>query len=161
MLAFTWIKKKDGQSYELKYIYDQYNESINIEKLLSDKYKMINLYSLQHKLRNEKYATEYLDNISFEKIEEQYLKLTEKSKTENKKIINNSDVYLEIKNCLECLNPIRYNNYEEWSKIAFIINNELGFNGLELLDEWSQNSESYDKSKVGSFKKKLNQKKID
>ena len=37
---------------------------------------MINLYSLQHKLRNEKYATEYLDNISFKTIEEQLLKLT-------------------------------------------------------------------------------------
>jgi len=148
-------RKKDGQLYELKYIYDQYNESINIQKLLSDKYKMINLYSLQHKLRNEKYATEYLDNISFEKIEEQYLKLTEKSKTENKKIINNSDVYSEIKKCLECLNETRYNDYEEWCKIALIINNEIGYNGLELLDLWSQNSESYDKSKVESFYKNI------
>jgi hypothetical protein len=57
-------KKKDGQLYELKYIYDQNNESINIQKIFSDKYKMINLYSLQYKLGNEKYATEYLDNIS-------------------------------------------------------------------------------------------------
>ena len=116
---------------------------------------MINLYILQHKLRNEKYATEYLDNISFEKIEEQFLKINEKPKTENKKVINNSDVYSEIKKCLECLNETRFDDYEEWSKIALIINNELGYNGLELLDEWSQNCESYDKTKVESFYKNI------
>ena len=142
--------------YELKYIYDQYNESININKILSDKYKMIKLYSLQNKLRNEDYATEYLDNISFKTIEEQFLKLTEKSKTENKKIINNSDVYLEIKKCLECLDiSLRCDNYDEWMKIGLIINNEIGYNGLELLDEWSKNSISYDKSKVESFYKNI------
>ena len=149
MLVITRIK-------ELKYIYDQYNESINIEKLLSDKYKMINLYSLQHKLRNEKNATEYLDNISIEKIEEQHLKINEKPKPENKKVIYNSDVYLEIKKCLECLDiSLRCDNYDEWMKIGLIINNEIGYNGLELLDEWSKNSESYDKSKVESFYKNI------
>ena len=148
-------RKKDGQLYELKYIYDQYNESINIEKILSDKYKMINLFSLQHKLRNEKNSTEYLNNISFENIEEQFLKLNEKPKQENKKIVDESNIYVDIKNCLECLNPIRYNDYEEWCKVALIINNELGFNGLELLDNWSQNYESYDKLKVESFYKNI------
>ena len=148
-------RKKDGQLYELKYNYDQYNESINIEKILSDKYKMINLFSLQHKLRNEKNSTEYLNNISFENIEEQFLKLNEKPKQENKKIVDESNIYVDIKNCLECLNPIRYNDYEEWCKVALIINNELGFNGLELLDNWSQNSESYDKLKVESFYKNI------
>ena len=116
---------------------------------------MINLYSLQYKYRNEDYATEYLKDITFEKIEEQFLKLTEKPKTENKKVINNSDVYSEIKRCLECLNETRFDDYEEWSKIALIINNELGYNGLELLDEWSQNCESYDKIKVESFYKNI------
>ena len=77
-------RKKDGQLYELKYIYDQYNESINIEKILSDKYKMINLFSLQHKLRNEKNATEYLNNISFENIKEQFSKMVDRPKKENK-----------------------------------------------------------------------------
>ena len=87
---------------------------------------MINLYSLQNKLRYKKNATKYLNNISFEKIEEQFLKINEKPKTENKKIINNSDVYSEIKKCLECLNETRFDDYEEWSKIALIINNEIG-----------------------------------
>ena len=72
-----------------------------------------------------------------------------------KKIINNSDVYLDIKNCLDCLNESRYNDYEEWSKIALIINNELGYNGLELLNEWSNNSKSYDKTKVENFYKNI------
>ena len=156
MLVITWIKKKDGQLYELKYIYDQYNQSINIQKIFSDKYKMINLDSLQHKYRNEDYATEYLKDITFKTIEEQYLKLTEKPKTENKKVINNSDVYSEIKKCLECLDiSLRCDNYEEWCKIALVINNECGIIGLELLDLWSQNSESYDKSKVESFYKNI------
>ena len=48
------------------------------------------------KLRNENNATKYLDNISFEKIEEQFLKINEKPKQENKKINNNSDIYLDI-----------------------------------------------------------------
>ena len=112
---------------------------------------MINLFSLQHKLRNEKNATEYLNNISFEKIDEQFSKMRELPKkenkvntTENKTIINDSNIYLDIKNCLDCLNSFRYNDYEEWCKVALIINNELGFNGLELLDNWSQNSENYE-----------------
>ena len=87
----SWLlpgsRKKDGQLYELKYIYDQYNESINIQKILSDKYKMIKLYSLQNKLRNKENETEYLNNISFEKIEERFLKLSEKPLKENKKIL--------------------------------------------------------------------------
>jgi hypothetical protein len=33
---------------------------------------MINLYSLQHKLKNEKYATEYLNNISFHRMDSWY-----------------------------------------------------------------------------------------
>jgi len=45
--------------------------------------------------------------------------------------------------------------------VALIINNECGFNGLQLLDEWSQDCESYDKSKVEIFIKILNQKKMD
>ena len=75
--------------------------------------------------------------------------------TENKTIINDSNIYLDIKNCLDCLNSFRYNDYEEWCKVALIINNELGFNGLQLLDEWSQNSESYDKLKVEFFYKNI------
>ena len=116
---------------------------------------MIKLYSLQNKLRNKENATEYLNNISFENIEEQFLKLNEKPKKENKTIINESNIYLDIKNCLDCLNSFRYNDYEEWCKVALIINNELGFNGLELLDNWSQNSENYDKLTVESFYKNI------
>ena len=117
---------------------------------------MINMYSLQHKLRNKKNSSIFLNNISLENIEEQFLKINENPKQENKKIINNSDVYLEIKKCLECLDiSLRCDNYDEWMKIGLIINNKIGYNGLELLDEWSQNCESYDKTKVESFYKNI------
>ena len=56
---------------------------------------MINLYSLQHKLRHEKNSTEYLDNISFENIEEQFLKFNENPKKENKKMLMNL-IYIQI-----------------------------------------------------------------
>ena len=74
-------KKPDGYLYELKYIYDLNNIPVDITNILSDKYKMINLFSLQHKIRNVKNQTKYLENKTFEIIEEEFSKLNNRSTT--------------------------------------------------------------------------------
>ena len=94
-------KKPDGQLYQLKCIYDQNNQTIDIKNILSDKFKMINLFSLQHKIRSVKNQTEYLENISFELIEQEFTKLNDK-KTEKveSNIKIDDDINKAIKNCL-------------------------------------------------------------
>ena len=39
--------------------------------------------------------------------------------------------------------------------VALIINNELGFNGFEILNEWSKLSSNYDYNKVSNFYKNI------
>jgi len=145
-------RKKDGQLYELKYIYDQNNKPIDITKILSDKYKIIKLYSLQNKLRCEKNKTTYLKNVTFEEIEEEFLKINEKpSKNANDDKNNNDNDKNDIIKCLQCININDYNDYEKWRDIALIINNELGLNGFNILNEWSKNGENYDEEAVKKF----------
>lgn len=147
-------RKKDGQLYELKYIYDKYNESIDITKILSDKYKMIRLYSLQDKLRNEKYSTNFNDGFTLEIIENEFLKMNSKD-VKVKSKVNDTDINIIIEKCLQCLPINDYNDYEQWSSIALIINNELGYNGLENLLNWSSDGDGFDKSKVEQFYKNI------
>ena len=152
-------KKPDGQLYQLKYIYDQNNEPIDINNILSKKNVMINLYSLQHKVRSKKHATEYKKNISLELIEndfDKYVDRFDKKVELNKKVIKTDDDINEvINNCLLCLPIENYNDFEKWRDIALIINNELGYNGLENLLNWSADGEGYDKIKVEQFYKNI------
>ena len=39
--------------------------------------------------------------------------------------------------------------------MALIINNELGYNGLEVLLKWSSGDDGYDKAKVEQFYKNI------
>ena len=57
----------------------------------------------------------------------------------------------EIENLLSCLKSNRYDEYEEWRNIGFIINNELGKNGFDIFDNWSKQSNKYDYEKVKAF----------
>lgn len=152
-------KKPDGQLYELKYIYDQNNEPIDINNILSNKNIMINLYSLQHKLRSKKHATEYKKNISLELIENDFDKYVDrfdkKVELNNKVIKTDDDINEVINNCLLCLPIENYNDFEKWRDIALIINNELGYNGLENLINWSTDGEGFDKIKVEQFYKNI------
>jgi hypothetical protein len=73
-----------------------------------------------------------------------------------KKIDNNDDTITNIddnniENLLKCLLPARCDNYDDWIKIGFIINNEMGINGLNIFDKWSQLSSKYDSEKVKTF----------
>jgi len=51
----------------------------------------------------------------------------------------------------------RYEEYQNWVNIGMILYNELGDDGLQLYDEFSQKSNKYDKNEVikkfNSFKK--------
>ena len=154
-------KKPDGQLYQLKSIYDQNNEEIEINNILSDKHKLIKLFSLQRKIRCEENKTKYLEGVTTEIINNEFLKLGNKP---FKKIDDDikpdikpdKDINKAIESCLLCL-PIENNNdfNEKWRDIALIINNELGYNGLEVLINWSSNGEGYDKLKVEQFYKNI------
>ena len=64
----------------------------------------------------------------------------------------------EIENLLSCLKSNRYDEYEEWRNIGFIINNELGKNGFDIFDNWSKQSNKYDYEKVKAFYENIKQK---
>ena len=166
--ANCWLlpgsKKSDGQLYELKSIYDQNNNPIDIPEILADKYKLINLFSLQHKIRCEKNKTKYVEGITTEIINEQFSKLNDKKLEvqltepilkpfEKEKSVD--DINKIIESCLLCLPIENYNEFELWSKIAFVINNELGYNGIDILLNWSSDGEGYDKTKVEQFYKNI------
>ena len=152
-------KKPDGYLYELKYIYDQNNVPIDITNILSDKYKLINLFSLQHKIRSVKNQTEYLENVSFELIEQEFSKLadrsTKKVESDIKVLKPIDDINKAIETCLLCLPINNFHEFEKWRTIALIVNNELGFSGLDVLHKWSSDGDGYDKSKVEQFYKNI------
>ena len=103
----------------------------------------------EHKIINgkmEDFIVEYTKNIKYTwKCPEEEIK--EKEVIQKPKQ-NNDDIVNEIKNCLQCLDA---SCYESWSKVALIINNELGGDGLNILHEWSQQSDNYDYNKVTKF----------
>ncbi len=109
---------------------------------------------LKHKIINGKpsdFIFEYINNTTDEikyNFKDKEIKPKEKNKTD-------FNIEEEVLNCLECLNINDYNNYEQWCNIALIINNELGYNGLDILNNWSSDGEGYDKNKVEQFYKNI------
>ena len=149
LLPFS--KKPDGHQYKLKYIYDHNNEPINITKILSNKSKQIEMYNLNNDMRCKANETSFNNDYNFEKIETEFNNLNNKKEQpkENKPNIINDDITTEINNCLECID--NNDNYENWLNVALIINNELGFNGWDILDEWSKTAKNYDYEKNKKF----------
>lgn len=148
-------RKKDGQLYELKCIYDKYNNIVDITKTLSNKYKMIRLYSLQDKLREKENETSFINDITMEKIEEEFSNLGSKPPKKVELNNKNDEINTEVDNCLKCLPIDDFNDFEKWRDIALIINNELGYNGLEVLINWSSDGEGFDEVKVEQFYKNI------
>jgi P4 family phage/plasmid primase-like protien len=79
--------------------------------------------------------------------EEQDKKTSKQAKKSVKKIVNdkpneegNNDKRLEI--YLECLNTKRFEDYDDWIKVGFIIYNEKGT--CELYDRYSKKAKNYD-----------------
>ena len=64
----------------------------------------------------------------------------------------NKDIKDIIDKCLLCINS---DNYDIWIYVALIINNELGFNGFEILNDWSKLSCNYDYNRVYNFYKNI------
>ena len=154
----SWLlpgsRKKDGQLYELKYIYDQNNESVDITKILSDQYKMIKLYSLQNKLRNETNASVYLENVTFEDIEEEFLKMGERP---NKSSVSNvmyelqnistdkEEIINRAKFLVSLLSDDRNDDYETWIRVGWALHNIDN----SLLSSWVEFSKRSPKFKDG------------
>lgn len=61
----------------------------------------------------------------------------------------------EIKKLLNILPPICCNDYEKWRNIAFIIYNELGKDGIQVLHEYSSKDDKYKEKSVDDFYGKI------
>ena len=104
---------------------------------------------IEHKIINGKmqdFIIEYVSNCPhiFDVEDEEQIKET----TIQKPKIKDDDIVYEIKNCLMCLDATLY---EDWMKVALIINNELGGAGLDILHEWSEQSDNYNYDTVTTF----------
>lgn len=139
-------KKPEGQIYELTKIYNENNELINLTNIVSDKYKMIKIYSLQHKFKSEEYSADLNNNIDIDK---EFLKLGNKP-SNNKKELDNNNNNVKASIILEYLNE--YDDYENWSKVGMILKNELNNDdGLTLYLNWSQQSSKFDLNECIKF----------
>jgi len=159
----SWLlpgsKKNEGHMYELKYIYDQNNESINIKKILSDKYKMIKLYSLQDKFRKEEYSSVYLEHITFEDIEDEFIRIGERPNRNNVlNIIYESDnistdkeeIINRAKFLVSLLSDERNDDYESWIRVGLALHNIDN----SLLNTWIDFSKRSPKFKEGDCENK-------
>jgi hypothetical protein len=142
----SWLlpgsRKKDGQIYELTRVYNENNEPINIDHILKDKNKMIELYSLQSEDNCKDYETDFIDGVSFDVIENEFSNLGSRPKKQIKidKPINN-DLF-KYNTVLEYL--ISYDDYDPWTKCGMILKNELkNDDALSLYLEWSGQSKKF------------------
>jgi phage/plasmid-associated DNA primase len=106
---------------------------------------------IPHKIINGKMAdfiVDYIENCD-EVIDDEVV--VEPSVKPKASIID-TNITDTINKCLQC---IQADNYDVWMKVALIINNELGFNGLDVLDEWSKTGCNYNDVKVANFYKDI------
>jgi len=155
----SWLlpgsRKKDGQLYELKYIFDQNNDLIDITRILSDKYKMIRLYSLQDKLRNETNASVYLKDITFEIIEDDFSKIGYKPSTQTNIYepceisSDKEEIVTRAKFLVSLLSDKRNDNFESWIRVGWALHNI----DKSLLSTWIDFSKTSPKFKEGECEK--------
>lgn len=140
-------KKPDGYLYELTKIYDENNELLNLTNVLSNKYKMIKIYSLQYKVNCQEYEAEINKNINVDK---EFLELGGKPTNNKKELVNNNNNNNKASIILDYLYD--YDDYEIWSKVGMILKNELNNDdGLTLYLEWSQQSSKFDLNECIKF----------
>lgn len=138
--------KPESELYKLKYIYDANNNKASIINY-TNKINLIKIVSLQSSIRSEDNATEYNDNINASVIDNEFLNLNSPINND----IDDNKTKSIILNCLKCLDIEKFDDYENWRDVALIINNELGFNGYDILNDWSKNGSNYNESKVKQF----------
>jgi P4 family phage/plasmid primase-like protien len=134
-------RKKDGQLYELTIAYDENNERININHLLKDKHKMINIYKIQDEIYCKENKTDFIDGVTFDVIENEFSNLGSKPKQEVKvEKSENNDEKVEI--CLKCIDT--YDDYSNWTQVGMILKN-IDTSLLDHWLEWSSQSKKYKK----------------
>lgn len=153
-------RKEKGLIYELKTVYDDLNNPIDIKNIMKDKYKMINLYSLQQKYRSEEHKTELLEDVSMEDINNEYNKLNEYIPNENKPNENKlkefnfidgktkKDFIIKL---VDILDNDRSDDWRKWRDIGFILKGELGAEGFDIFNDFSKRSDKYNLKKVRDF----------
>jgi len=149
-------KKKDGQLYELKAIYNEDNEAIDIIKTLTDKPKILKMYSLQHKLRCEEEATTFLEDIEQEQIDEEYDKIYKKQANYNNLFTetpiseDKEDQIRRAKFFVSLLSDDRNNTFDAWIKLGWALHNINN----SLLSTWIEFSRRSSKFKEGECEEK-------
>ena len=151
----SWLlpgsRKKDGQLYDLKYIYNDSNELMDIRKTCSNKYKLLNMYSLQSKLRNKKNASVYLENVTFEDIEDEFIKIGERPNKSTPMFepyelsIDKEEIVNRAKFLVSLLSDERNDDYESWIRIGWALHNIDN----SLLSTWIEFSKKSPKFKEG------------
>jgi P4 family phage/plasmid primase-like protien len=144
-------RKKDGQLYELKTIYDDSNNSIDITKTLSNTKILMKMYSLNDKYRCEENASIYLEHVTLEDIESEYSKIGEKpSRSQNNFLDmpiseNKEDIIRKAGILVSLLSDERNNNFDTWIRIGWALHNIDG----SLLSTWIDFSKRSPKFKEG------------
>lgn len=160
----SWLlpgsKKKDGQLYELKYIYDNLNNLINVNKILENKHSLIKMYSLQYKLRNEENSSIYLENVEFADIENEFANIGEKNQKNNNFnnydetniSTNKQDEIRRATYLVSLLSDERNNDFDSWIKVGWALHNI----DKSLLNVWLDFSKRSSKFKDGDCEERWN-----
>lgn len=130
------------------------------------KYKMLNGDIYKYKfiggellnIPNE-FLSEFKQFSKKDKIQKK-ININKNMKNNNSLIDSNVNKLSEIENLIYKLPSTFYDDYNNWINIGFIIFNELGLDGFNLFNKWSEQSDKYDfdevKKKYNSFQYKNN-----
>jgi hypothetical protein len=150
----SWLlpnsKKNDGYLYQLTNIYDIDNNSIEIIKTISNKLKLIKLYSLYNK-RDEEHESTLLEDITFEDIEIEFDKIDKKSNIKNTvepiSISENQEEKIIMTTFLvSLLNQERCDDHGEWMRVGWALHN-IDTSLLHLWIDFSKRSSKFTEGK--------------
>jgi len=137
--------------------YDEYKSYIDLTIYNSQWFRLPNQTNSKKPLAHtimrgelQDFIFEYIENCDEELEDEEEIVHPPTPKIMSVSV--NSDVTNDITNCLQCISSY---HYDDWSTVAFVLNNELGYNGLSILDEWSSTSSNYNKFEVEKFYKNI------
>lgn len=132
-------------------IFDEFRTHIDLSIYTKKLFRLPNQTNKDKPIQHNVIEGELIDFI-FEYIDNTDEKLIENEKPRvvyKKSEVPNDDITTEIKHCLECIKD--NDDYNDWSNVALIINNELGYNGFNILDEWSRGGKNYNYEKNKAF----------
>lgn len=164
------LKVKTRKGYHLYFKYDArltnntdvFKEYIGVD-IRNDGGFVIGAESSYRTLDGKKHKYEYIEGkmIDFPEylIAEIKSEKLKKPKSEPEPKLNTKEIEkkfdkMEVERLLELLDDKRATDFEDWRNVGFIINNELGEDGFELFDEFSQRTtkkSDYNKTNVFKF----------